>query len=176
MSSREIRLMRPLILLCLGLQQACTFSVPQLDSVASLLKSISLSEKQRSEQSAATWLASVGGSGAVLRPYASENGLTVFANAEGDAIAFDGWTIRSVIGFGLDGPSSINGKEGKRTILVNGQVTSTECELWRLTGLVWSQICANGLGKIVLDQKGNIEYIAMSLGETLGIVTLRVVK
>ena len=41
---------------------------------------------------------SVGARGATLYPYVADE-LTVFANSDGDA-TFDGWTIRSIVGFG----------------------------------------------------------------------------
>ena len=127
----------------------------------------------RAQQS--VWLASVDNRGAVLRPYRS-GGLTVFANSDGDAIAFDGWIIRSIVGFGLTDPLSISGKDGKRTFLTGGVISSIECDPWDLNGLTWNQMCATGNGQIVLDQDGNIEVILMSLGENLGIVTLRLAK
>ena len=153
----------------------CSVSVPQVESSYRFVKAVVLSDQVSSEEQQAIWLASVGGRGAVLRPYLS-GGLTVFANTDGDAIAFDGWTIRSVVGFGLEGPLSISGKDGNRTFLAGGRTTSTECDQWHLNGLTWHQTCANGEGQIVLNQEGNIELILMSLGENLGIVTLRVAK
>ena len=54
-----------------------------------------LSEESFTDEPA-TWFASVDGSGAILNPYLS-NDLIVFANTDGDAIAFDGWIIRSVV-------------------------------------------------------------------------------
>ena len=153
----------------------CSVSVPQVESSYRFVKAVVLSDQVSSEEQQAIWLASVGGRGAVLRPYLS-GGLTVFANTDGDAIAFDGWTIRSVVGFGLEGPLSISGKDGNRTFLAGGRTTSTECDQWYLNGLTWHQTCANGEGQIVLNQEGNIELILMSLDENLGIVTLRVAK
>ena len=36
-----------------------------------------------------------------------ENGLTVFVSGEGDAIAFDGWMVRSIGGrYGINNPCS----------------------------------------------------------------------
>ena len=153
----------------------CNVSVPQAESSYRFVKELITSDGSSSREQQATWLASVGGRGAVLRPYLS-GGLTIFANTDGDAIAFDGWTIRSVIGFGLAGPLSISGKDGSRTILGGDRTTSTECDPWRLNELIWRQICANGDGRIVLNQEGDIELISMSLGNDLGVVTLRVAE
>ena len=152
----------------------CSISVPQVESSYRFVRDLMSSEGVSSPQQA-VWLASVDDRGAVLRPYLS-GGLTVFANTDGDAIAFDGWTIRSVVGFGLAFPLSISGKDGKRTFSDGGRTTSTECDPWHLSGSTWSQICANGEGQIVLNQDGDIELILMSLGENLGIVTLKVAK
>ncbi len=151
----------------------CSISVPQVESSYKFVKAVVLSDQVSSEEQQAIWLASVGGRGAVLRPYLS-GGLTVFANTDGDAIAFDGWTIRSVVGFGLAGPLSISGKDGNRTFLAGGRTTSTECDQWHLNGLTWHQTCSNGPGEIVLSEDGNIQKITMAIGNGSGIVTLRV--
>ena len=153
----------------------CSISVPQVESSYKFVKAVALPDEVSSGEQQAIWLASVGGRGAVLRPYVT-SGLTVFANTDGDAIAFDGWTIRSVVGFGLAGPLSISGKVGNRTFSVGGEITSTECDLWYLRGLTWRQTCLNGPSEIVLSDDGNIQRITMAIGNGSGIVTLRVAK
>ena len=153
----------------------CTFSAPQFDSAISLVENIISSEETISISDRATWFASVDGRGAVLNPYVS-NDLIVFANADGEAIAFDGWTIRSVVGFGLQDPLSISGKDGIRTFTVEGHQTMTNCDRWNLEDLIWSQTCSNGSGEIVLDDEGNIKRITMAIGNGSFIVTLRVAK
>ena len=153
----------------------CTLSMPQAESSYRFVKNIISSEDVSTQEQQAIWLASVGDYGAALSPYLS-GGLIIFANADGDAIAFDGWTIRSVVGFGLEDPLTIVGKDGDRIFSAVGQKTSTECKPWYLSGLTWHQTCANGDGEIALNPEGNIELISMSLGKNLGIVTLRVAK
>ena len=153
----------------------CTFSAPQFESAIVLAQGIIASDDSKSADEPATWFASVDGVGAVLNPYVS-NGLIVFANTDGDAIAFDGWTIRSVVGFGLKEPLSISGKDGVRTFTVSGQKTQTNCNEWTLAKLIWSQTCSNGSGEIVLDDEGNIQKITMPLADGSAIVTLRVAK
>jgi hypothetical protein len=153
----------------------CTFSAPQFDSAISLVENIILSEETISINDPATWFASVDGRGAVLNPYVS-NDLIVFANADGDAIAFDGWTIRSVVGFGLPGPLSISGKDGIRTFTVEGHQTVTNCDPWNLEDLFWSQTCSSGSGEIALDDEGNIKRITMAIGNGSFVVRLRVAK
>jgi len=151
----------------------CSISVPQAESSYRFVKELISSDKGSKQEQQAIWLASVGDRGAVLRPYLS-GGLTVFANTDGDAIAFDGWTIRSVVGFGLAGPLSISGKVGNRTFSVGGEITSAECDPWYLRGLTWRQTCSNGSGEILLNEEGNIQKITMAIGNGSGIVTLRV--
>ena len=153
----------------------CSISVPQAESSYRFVKELISSDEGSSREQQAIWLASVGDRGAVLRPYLS-GGLTVFANTDGDAIAFDGWTIRSVVGFGLAGPLSISGKVGNRTFSVGGGITSSECDPWDLRGLTWRQTCSNGSGEILLNEEGNIQKITMAIGNGSGIVTLRVAK
>ena len=153
----------------------CTFSAPQFESVTAFAQGIIASEDSKSADQPAVWVASVDGVGAVLNPYVS-NDLIVFANTDGDAIAFDGWTIRSVVGFGLKEPLSISGKDGVRTFTVAGQKTRTTCDEWHLAELIWSQTCSNGPAEIVLDDEGNIQKIAMPIGDGPAIVTLRVAK
>ena len=140
-----------------------------------ICQSITSSGEAISAYEPATWFASVDGRGAVLNPYVS-NDLIVFANTDGDAIAFDGWTIRSVMGFGLRDPLSISGKDGTRTFTVDGHQTMTNCNPWNLEDLIWSQTCSNGRGEIVLDDKGNIQRITMPIGNGSFIATLRVAK
>ena len=174
--TRFSRLLKVSAVAVLGaMVSGCTFSAPQFESAISLLNRIVASDEVTSADQPATWFASVDGSGAVLNPYVS-NDLIVFANADGDAIAFDGWTIRSVVGFGLKEPLSISGKDGVRTFTVLGQKTQTKCDEWSLAELIWSQTCSNGPGEIVLDDEGNIQKITMPVFDGSAIVALRVAK
>ena len=163
-------------LLAIGrLVNGCTFSAPQFEAGIRFVERVASGKSETAQEPRATWLASVGHRGAVLNPYLA-NGLTVFANIDGDAIAFDGWTIRSITGFGLSSPVSITGKDGVRVFVYGGAQTTTDCGAWTRSELNWEQICANGFGQITLDEAGNIQSITMALGNKLGIVTLRVAK
>ena len=155
--------------------QGCTFSVPQFDAAVNFAKTITDAEASSGKEAPAVWLASVGGRGALLNPYTA-SGLIVFANTDGDAIAFDGWTVRSVTGFGLSAPISISGKDGPRDFAGPFGQYSTTCDPWVLEDLVWIQSCGNGDGVIELNDAGNIERIVLSLGKERGNVTLRVAK
>ena len=157
------------------LVSGCTFSAPQFEAGIRFVERVASGKSETAQEPRATWLASVGDRGAVLNPYLA-NGLTVFANVDGDAIAFDGWTIRSITGFGLSSPVSITGKDGVRVFVYGGRQTTTDCGAWTRSELNWEQICANGFGQITLDEAGNIQSITMALGNKLGIVTLRVAK
>ena len=153
----------------------CTFSVPQFDAAVNFARTITAGESSPEEDAPAVWLASVGERGALLNPYTA-SGLIVFANAEGDAIAFDGWTVRSVSGFGLSVPISISGKEGLRKFAGPLGQYSTTCDPWVLEDLIWTQSCGNGDGVIQINEVGNIERISLSLGKERGNVTLQVAK
>ena len=172
--TRFFRLRFMLAVTSLGaIASGCTFSAPQFESAIAMAQSIIVSDDPNSGDEPATWFASIDGVGAVLNPYVS-NDLIVFANTDGDAIAFDGWTIRSVVGFGLQDPLSISGKHGIRTFKVDGQQTVANCDQWILTGLNWRQTCSNGPGEILLNEEGSIQKITMPIGDGSAIVTLRV--
>ena len=164
-----------LILMTAFVLQGCTFSAPQYDAAVNFVKTVTAGKSSSEEDAPAVWLASVGERGALLNPYTA-SGLIVFANTDGDAIAFDGWTVRSVSGFGLTAPISISGKEGPRNFAGPFGQYSTTCDPWVLDSLVWSQSCGNGDGVIELNEAGNIERIILSLGKERGNVTLRVAK
>ena len=163
------------ILVLVALLQGCTFSVPQYDSAVNFARSIAAGESGLEGGAPAVWLASVGERGALLTPYKA-SGLIVFANANGDAIGFDGWTVRSVSGFGLSAPILILGKEGLRNFAAPLGQYSTTCDPWVLEDSVWTQSCGNGDGFIELNELGNIEHIKLSLGKEWGNVTLQVAK
>lgn len=167
--------MRELILtgVVIFLLNACTFSAPQFESAMALAKSIGQGGSSDGSEQAAVWLATVNGTGAVLTPYESQ-GFIVFANTDGDAIAFDGWIIRSVTGFGLSTPLSVSGKEGERMISVAGGTSKINCRPWVWQPLAWRQSCDQGPSEILLSDEGSIQRISMSLGASVGTVDLRV--
>ena len=143
------------ILICL-LSTGCTFSAPQVESAWRLINGFATGTEEGAVSKQPIWLASVGDYGAVLKPYAS-GGFTVFANADGDAIAFDGWIVRSITGFGLEKPLSVAGKEGKRSFAIDNDILSANCGSWEWRTPVWRQDCDIGRSKISLDEEGNIQ-------------------
>ena len=160
------------ILICL-LPTGCNFSAPQVESAWRVINGFATGTEKDTVSEQPIWLASVGDYGAVVKPYAS-GGFTVFANADGDAIAFDGWIVRSITGFGLEKPLSMTGKEGVRSFVIGDEVSSANCGSWEWRAPVWRQDCDIGRSTISLDAQGNIQKISMSVGEKLGFVTLRV--
>jgi hypothetical protein len=156
------------------LLSGCTLTFPQVNAAMQL---IPLPNDEQKEQGAPIWLASVGGVGAVLTPYAME-GYTLFANEDGDAIAFDGWTVRAIYGFGLTEPIKVSGKTGSRSVSSSRGKTITMCSEWinqpTEFSQRWRQTCSVGPGEIVVNSDENIEEIRMSLGRELGSVALRV--
>ena len=162
------------VLACL-MTTGCAVALPQVDSLVKFVEAFQKANPAESSEREVTWLASIGEYGAVLRPYSS-NGLTVFANKDGDAIAFDGWTIRSITGFGLKAPLSIAGKDGGRTFLMNKNLKKTYCDAWVLEGRRWNQSCENGPGFILLNESSEIITITMSLAPWLEDVILEVVS
>lgn len=159
------------ITLLLSCILGCAVSVPQVETVSSLVRSTVQSEVDK-KSSVPVWLARVRSMGATLNPYVAGD-LIVFANEDGDGIAFDGWIVRSIIGFGLKSPVSISGREGNRKIIFDGRSFEQHCDTWELVRDVWRQTCDVGESSIMLDEEGNIEAIVMDLGDDLGVLDLR---
>ena len=154
--------------------QSCTFSVPQAESAFQKIQSLVAVESASEE---VLWLASYQGRGAVLKPYAVE-GFTVFANDSGDAIAFDGWVVRSVLGFGLEQALTISDDGWLRTSRTNQKQFSANCSQWQKEavdkGYQWRQICGiNGHETVIhIGEAGSISKIKQAFGADLGALTL----
>lgn len=167
-----MRYANPLCLLVfcsLGLTQGClVLKTPQIETVSSLIKSMfdeSLSE--RNEQGA-KWSARVGDEGRLVEVF-EQDGFFVFVSSAGDAIAFDGWIIRSIIGFGAEHTRQIV-VEGEQKQFRSGSDTSFKrCEDWKLISKspqqgskVWEQQCDDQIraNSIVIDGAGAISEIS----------------
>ena len=154
--------------------QSCTFSVPQAESAFQKIQSLVAVASTTEE---VLWLATYKGHGAVLKPYAVE-GYTVFANDSGDAIAFDGWVVRSVLGFGLEQALTISDDGWLRTSRTNQKQFSANCSQWQKEavdkGYQWRQICGiNGHETVIhIDEAGSISKIKQAFGGDLGALTL----
>lgn len=150
---------------------ACTVSAPQIDNIFN-----AFARGEKTEVVPPTWLAKVGEVGATLTPYSTE-GLTVFANADGDAIAFDGWNIRSIIGFELPHPISTTSKNNEKITRLGSETARTSCSRWERRdddfGLIWRQKCGPHRNVITVDKQGNITAISSDLGVADYIVTIQ---
>ena len=153
---------------------SCTFSVPQAENAFRQIQSL---VSKKSPGNEVLWLASFKGQGAVLKPFAAE-GYTVFANESGDAVAFDGWVVRSVLGFGLEQAITISDDGWVRSSRsVNGSFVAT-CSEWKkdaiTRGYQWRQICGiNGHETVIsIDEAGSISSIKQAFGGDLGTLTL----
>ena len=167
MSWRILRLSAFTVFLML---QACAIRVPQVEAAFDQLKTIAGTEE---EVRPAVWLASFNGRGAVLSPYVAD-GYTVFANGEGDAVAFDGWVIRSVLGFGKESSLSISDEGWDRSSVSNAMRFTATCSEWQKEdfgeGYQWRQICGiNGHETVIrIDGAGSITSIRQAFGVDLG--------
>ena len=158
----------------LGLQ-ACAIRVPQAEMVLNQLQKLVGSEEEVRQ---AVWLATFNGQGAVLIPYVTD-GYTVFANDAGDAIAFDGWVIRSVLGFGKESLLSISDEGWDRSSVSDATRFTATCSEWQKEGFgegyEWRQICGiNGHETVIhIDGAGSITSIRQAFGGDLGTLTLK---
>ena len=154
--------------------QACAIRVPQAEAMLNQFQKLVDSEEETRQ---AVWLASFNGQGAVLIPYVAD-GYTVFANDEGDAVAFDGWVIRSVLGFGKESSLSISDEGWDRSSVSNTTRFTATCSEWQREGFgegyEWRQICGiNGHETVIrIDGAGSITSIRQAFGGDLGTLEL----
>ena len=154
--------------------QACAIRVPQAEAALNQFQKLVGSEEKTRP---AVWLGSFNGQGAVLIPYVTD-GYTVFANDEGDAVAFDGWVIRSVLGFGKESSLSISDKGWDRSSVSNATRFTATCSEWQKEdlgeGYEWRQICGiNGHETVIrIDGAGSITGIRQAFGGDLGTLEL----
>ena len=154
--------------------QACAIRVPQAEAMLNQLQKLVGSEEEARQ---AVWLASFNARGAVLSPYVAD-GYTVFANDEGDAVAFDGWVIRSVLGFGKESSLSISDEGWDRSSVSNTTRFTATCSEWQREGFgegyEWRQICGiNGHETVIrIDGAGSITSIRQAFGGDLGTLEL----
>ena len=166
-----IRLSAIIVLLTV---QACAIRVPQAEAMLNQFQKLVDSEEETRQ---VVWLASFNGQGAVLIPYVAD-GYTVFANDEGDAVAFDGWVIRSVLGFGKESSLSISDEGWDRSSVSNTTRFTATCSEWQREGFgegyEWRQICGiNGHETVIrIDGAGSITSIRQAFGGDLGTLEL----
>jgi hypothetical protein len=146
---------------------ACTFKAPQLESAVSQFRA-AVTPNNTAEN--VVWLASFNGQGAVLKPYLVE-GYTVFANESGDAVSFDGWVVRSVLGFGREHAISVIDKDGVRSSASYKMRFEALCSEWQKLatqgGYQWRQNCgSNGFETVIdIDETDTIHVITQGFGD-----------
>ena len=156
---------------------ACTFKAPQLESVASQFRALAAPIHTAED---VVWLASFNGQGAVLKPYIVD-GYTVFANESGDAVAFDGWVVRSVVGFGREHAVSVTDKDGVRYSASHKMRFKAICSEWKKLatqgGYQWRQNCGSQGHETVIDvdETDTIQGIKQVVGD-LGELKLQVTR
>ena len=171
MSRDIVRLSAITMLLSL---QACAIRVPQAEAMLNQFQKLVSSEEETRQ---VVWLASFNGRGAVLSPYVA-GGYTVFASDEGDAVAFDGWVIRSVLGFGRESSLSISDEGWDRSSVSNATRFTATCSEWQKEDFgedyEWRQICGiNGQETVIrIDATGSITRIRQAFGGDLGTLEL----
>jgi hypothetical protein len=138
----------------------CVVKVPQYDAARGFVGQFVSRDSDRSEQ-LFLWTARIGDEGRLLRLY-EEQGFFIFASEEGDAVAFDGWQVRSLVGFGLDGLHQFAGTGPRYRLSAAGRIQQLLCSEWLRSRsaagtVVWEQQCdALPVNRIELDRLGDI--------------------
>jgi hypothetical protein len=125
------------------------------------------------------WSASHNGTGRLMTPYL-DGDLTIFVSEQGDAVAFDGWLIRSLGGFDHGEIIRVNDDENQRIYNKGSSRTVGKCGSWLNTttadeSVTWTQICESPDAKniIRLNEAGLIVHIDQTVDGSGGRVTLK---
>ena len=166
-------------LLCSVILSGCNVTFPQLDAAVSRINSELAKQSESPPTEDIRWIASFNGEGRIMTAYV-ENGLTVFVSDDNDAVAFDGWLVRSVGGFGKESIVKVQESRQGRLVTDGKRISNTLCDQWiksiALDGnTVWSQSCANqsSENRIVLNAEGLIIGIHQFIIESGGELILR---
>tara|TARA_B100001123_G_C14946975_1_gene882115 strand:- start:139 stop:633 length:495 start_codon:yes stop_codon:yes gene_type:complete len=124
------------------LLSGCTFQSNQVDLILGFL--------DREPEIDYRWQASISNRSWILTAVSTEN-LMIFMNNHGDALAFDGWTIRSLVGFGLS-PLTITREEKFRVFKSESSVFRHSCGSWSKNQL------ENGMSRILQTCEGANDY------------------
>ena len=157
----------------------CTISFPQVNSVVDLVQAELDGMKEGEPAQNTRWSASYNGTGRLMIPYL-EGDLTIFVSDEGDAVAFDGWLIRSLGGFGLDTIVRVNDDANQR-IYNNGLSRQIgDCAPWVSAttsdgGVTWTQTCEkpDATNTIRLTETGLIVEIDQVVDNSGGRIKLK---
>ena len=158
-----------------SLIQGClVIKTPQIESASSIIQSMFDSSLAENNEQVSEWSARIGSEGRLVE-VVEQDGFFVFVSSAGDAIAFDGWNIRSIIGFGGSDTKQI-AVDGKRKQFRSGRdLSSTRCEDWRSDldaslgdSKIWIQQCDDQVraNSIVVDSAGAISEISQVIDAT----------
>ena len=167
-------------ILSLGLLlSGCKVSFPQVDSVVDLVQAELNAIKEGVPAQDTRWSASYNGTGRLMTPYL-DGDFTIFVSEQGDAVAFDGWLIRSLGGFDQDEIIRVNDDENQRIYNKGSSRTIGLCEPWVNTrtsdgSVTWAQLCNNpdAQNAIRLNEAGLIVQIDQIIDGSGGRVMLK---
>ena len=152
-----------------SLIQGClVIKTPQIETTMSLVRSVFDQLPAENNEQGSKWSARVGDEGRLVE-VVEQDGFFVFVSSAGDAIAFDGWDISSVIGFGSSDSRQIVVDGDQKQFRSGRDFSSRRCHSWRLDSdvsrndsKVWLQQCDGQVraNSIVVDSSGAISEIS----------------
>ena len=161
------------------LMDGCTVSFPQVDSVVDLVQTELNALKGDEPTQNTRWTASYNGTGRLMTPYV-EGDLTIFVGDEGDAVAFDGWLIRSLFGFDGETIVRVNDDANHRIYNNGSSHTIGDCASWVSAtnsggSVTWTQMCEepDATNTIRLNDAGLIVEIDQVVDGSGGRITLK---
>ena len=161
------------------LLSGCTLSFPQVDSVVDLVQAELNAIKEGEPAQDTRWSASYNETGRLMTPYL-EGDLTIFVSKQGDAVAFDGWLIRSLGGFDQGEIIRVNDDENQRIYNKGSSRTIGDCGSWVNAttsdgSATWTQICESpdAKNRIRLNEVGLIVQIDQIVDGSGGRVKLK---
>ena len=141
---------------------------PQIETASSLIQGMFDQPLAENNERGSEWSARVGSEGRLVE-VVEQDGFFVFVSSAGDAIAFDGWDIRSIIGFGGSDTRQIAVDGARKQFRRGRDLSSRRCDSWKLDSdvsrndsKVWLQQCDNQVraNSIVVDSSGAISEIS----------------
>jgi len=141
---------------------------PQIDAASSLIQGMFDQPLAENNERGSEWSARVGSEGRLVE-VVEQDGFFVFVSSAGDAIAFDGWDIRSIIGFGGSDTRQIAVDGARKQFRSGRDLSSRRCEGWKSDpntlpddSKIWLQQCDGQVrvNSIVVDRSGAISEIS----------------
>lgn len=157
----------------------CKFTVPQVTGVVDWYKSEIVARSAETEGEI-RWTASINNQGRVMTAYYDpEAQLTIFISDSDDVITFDGWVVRSLIGFGFNNVISVIDRGSLRTFQSGGSFQGTDCAAWQRSiqsaTTIWRQSCSSTARDNVLKVNpiGEIIFIEQEMTGSGGKLILK---